>query len=66
MTEILDAMRGRTDAAGEIDELGRVMAATSACVLGLAAPLVTVSLMRYWPDEVTAHIQGRCTTGECP
>ena len=49
----------------EIDEIGRVMASTSACGLGLAAPLVTVSLMKYWPDEVKAHVTGRCTTGAC-
>ena len=30
-----------------------------------AAPLVTDSLMKYWPEEVKAHMEGRCPAGEC-
>ena len=48
-----------------MEDLGRVMGAASACGLGLAAPLVTDSLMKYWPEEVKAHMQGRCLAGEC-
>jgi len=40
----------------EVDDIGEVMKATSACGLGMAAPLVTESLMRYWPELVAAHV----------
>ncbi len=64
-SEILAALKGRSDASGEMKDLGRVMGAASACGLGLAAPLVTDSLMKYWPEEVKAHMEGRCPAGEC-
>lgn len=44
--------QGRAD---EIREIGEVMAAASACGLGLAAPLVTTSLAKYWPNEMKVH-----------
>ncbi|MHC5210211.1 MAG: NADH-ubiquinone oxidoreductase-F iron-sulfur binding region domain-containing protein [Planctomycetota bacterium] len=40
----------------EVEDIGEVMKATSACGLGMAAPLVTESLMRYWPERVAAHV----------
>jgi NADH-quinone oxidoreductase subunit F len=40
----------------EVEDIGTVMKATSACGLGMAAPLVTESLMRYWPERVAAHV----------
>ena len=33
------------------------MAAVSACGLGVAAPLITQSLLRYFPDQVDAHLE---------
>lgn len=36
--------------------------ATSACGLGLAAPLVTESLLRYFPDQVALHVAARANT----
>jgi len=41
---------------GEVTDIGSAMKATSACGLGLAAPLVTDSLMRYFPDQVARHV----------
>ena len=41
----------------EVTDIGQAMKATSACGLGLAAPLITDSLMRYFPREVAAHVQ---------
>lgn len=67
-TEMLDEIREgrpRADVLGEMTEVGRVMGAASACGLGLAAPFVTRSLLRYWPEEVSAHMKGRCLSGEC-
>ena len=35
------------------------MKATSACGLGMAAPHVTESLLRYFPDEVRRELESR-------
>jgi len=43
----------------EIQDLGKAMAATSACGLGVAAPLVTESLLRFFPEQVAAFLKGR-------
>ncbi len=42
----------------EVMDIGNVMKATSACGLGMAAPLVTESLLRYFPEEVSEHVNG--------
>jgi NADH-quinone oxidoreductase subunit F len=49
------------DWSGEVDDIGEVMKATSACGLGMAAPLITESLMRYFPDQVAGHVDGAAT-----
>jgi hypothetical protein len=33
------------------------MKAVSACGLGLAAPLITESLLKYFPERVAQHVQ---------
>ena len=40
----------------EIDDIGAVMKATSACGLGMAAPHITESLQRYFPESIKAHL----------
>jgi NADH:ubiquinone oxidoreductase subunit F (NADH-binding) len=42
----------------EVADLNRTMKETSACGLGQAAPLITESLLRYFPEEVRQHVQG--------
>lgn len=42
----------------EVRDLGRVMMDLSACGLGQAAPLITESLVRYFPDQVARHVEG--------
>ena len=32
------------------------MMATSACGLGIAAPLITESLLKYFPERVAEHV----------
>lgn len=62
LTERLAGAAGPTDEAGWVDEvndIGDTMKATSACGLGVAAPLVTDSLIRYFPDAVRAHLSRR-------
>jgi NADH:ubiquinone oxidoreductase subunit F (NADH-binding) len=41
----------------EVADIGSVMKSTSACGLGMAAPLITESLMRYFPERVAAHVE---------
>jgi NADH:ubiquinone oxidoreductase subunit F (NADH-binding) len=45
----------------EVVDIGDAMKATSACGLGVAAPLITDSLLRYFPDQVARHIARRNT-----
>lgn len=42
----------------EVRDLGTTMKKLSACGLGVAAPLITDSLVRYWPERVREHVQG--------
>ena len=42
----------------EVDDLNAVMKKTSACGLGQAAPLLTESLIRYFPDRIREHVAG--------
>jgi len=39
----------------EVKDTGATMKATSACGLGMAAPLVTESLIRYFPEQVSSR-----------
>lgn len=41
----------------EVEDIGSTMRATSACGLGMAAPMITDSLMKYFPDDVEDHVQ---------
>lgn len=63
LAEHLDAPRaeGVEDAA----RVAEVMAATSACGLGLSAPSILRSLVKFWPDDYAAHQRGTCPAGEC-
>lgn len=40
----------------EVNDLCSTMQATSACGLGIAAPLIVKSLVHYFPDEVDLHL----------
>ena len=49
-----------------IDELAETMQLTSICGLGQAAPLPITSVLKYFRDEVTAHLTERkCPEGVC-
>jgi len=41
----------------EVHDIGHTMQAVSACGLGIAAPLITESLLRYFPEAVEAHLR---------
>ncbi|MDX1579011.1 MAG: NADH-ubiquinone oxidoreductase-F iron-sulfur binding region domain-containing protein, partial [Gemmatimonadota bacterium] len=52
--------RGPHDVSAWVDEvtdLGETMKQTSACGLGQAAPLITESLLRYFPERVARHVE---------
>ena len=40
----------------EVTDLNETMKKTSACGLGQAAPLITESLLKYFPDQVAEHV----------
>lgn len=40
----------------EVADLGATMMETSACGLGTAAPLITTSLLKYFPERVSDHV----------
>jgi NADH:ubiquinone oxidoreductase subunit F (NADH-binding) len=42
----------------EVSDLGTTMMETSACGLGTAAPLITTSLLKYFPEQVSDHVTG--------
>ena len=41
----------------EVSDIGRTMMATSACGLGMAAPNITESLVKYFPERVSDHLK---------
>ena len=50
---------GPTDLAtwrDEVTDIGDVMKATSACGLGMAAPFITDSLLKYFPDQIAQRV----------
>ena len=40
----------------EVVDVGKTMMETSACGLGMAAPLITNSLLKYFPEQVSDHV----------
>ena len=61
LTERLSGAAGPRDLASwqsEVHDIGLAMMATSACGLGTAAPAITESLLRYFPNEVRARVEG--------
>ena len=60
LSERLDASTSYVDAASwhsEVEDIGATMKATSACGLGMAAPHITESLLKYFPEQVARHLQ---------
>jgi len=60
LTERLAGENGPNNVTSWIDEvsdIGSTMRAISACGLGMAAPLITESLIRYFPQRVAQHVQ---------
>ncbi|MBI4517029.1 MAG: SLBB domain-containing protein [Deltaproteobacteria bacterium] len=49
-----------------VTEVAAAMQATSICGLGQAAPNALLSVLAHFPEEVEAHLHGRCPEGVCP
>lgn len=45
-----------TDWQSEVEDIGSAMASTSACGLGMAAPHITQSLLKYFPSQIQRHL----------
>lgn len=43
----------------EVYDISEAMKATSACGLGMAAPLITDSVIRYFPEQVERHVEAK-------
>lgn len=43
----------------EVTDINETMKKTSACGLGQAAPLITESLLKYFPEQVSQHVEKR-------
>ena len=66
LTERLSSSAGFTDEATwreEVDDIGETMMATSAGGLGIAAPNITKSLQKYFPEQVSAHLKNKPISG---
>ena len=48
----------RDDPMQELADLEEVLGETSACGLGMAAPFITKTLKKYWPDVLQNYIAG--------
>jgi NADH-quinone oxidoreductase subunit F len=60
LTERLEGSAGPKELQSWIEEvrdIGAVMRSTSACGLGMAAPFVTDSLLKFFPEQVERHVK---------
>ncbi len=69
LRELLDGLTGHGDLPGDalqrMNKIGTLMAATSACGLGQAAPLVVTGLFRSFREEVEEHMASVCRAAVC-
>ena len=49
----------------ELEDLARMVQATSLCGLGKTAPNPVLSTIKYFRDEYEAHVAKRCPAGKC-
>ena len=69
MLEILDRItkgEGKIEDLDKLEELAKYIQANSLCGLGQTAPNPVLTTIRYFRDEMEAHItEKRCPAGEC-
>jgi NADH:ubiquinone oxidoreductase subunit F (NADH-binding) len=70
LVRLLDAFRhgeGTPEDLALIEELNDAMKTTSICGLGQVAAAPIISALRYFREEIVAHVtERRCPTGVCP
>jgi len=69
MLAVLERLREGRAAADELEWLAgaaEMVAAVSLCGLGQTAPNPVLTALRYFGEEVRAHLEGRCPAGVCP
>jgi len=63
LDELIDHSSGnpviRNNPLEELADLEEVLGETSACGLGMAAPFITRTMKKYWPDVLQDYIEGR-------
>ncbi|MGD9496290.1 MAG: NAD(P)H-dependent oxidoreductase subunit E [Armatimonadota bacterium] len=68
MLEILDRLatgEGRKGDLKQLEDLARMIKATSLCGLGHTAPNPVLTTLRYFRNEYRAHLDGHCPAGRC-
>jgi NADH:ubiquinone oxidoreductase subunit F (NADH-binding) len=66
MLDTVSRGHGHAKSLDPVSDVSEAMALTSICGLGQAAPLPVTSVLKYFPDEVEAHIAHRqCPSGTC-
>ncbi len=68
MLDILDRLcqgQARTDDLARLEALASEVRQGSLCGLGQTAPNPVLTTLRYFRDEYTAHLEGRCPAGRC-
>ncbi len=66
--ELLEGLcegRGEPGQLALLEELGQQLATASRCGLGRSAPRTALSILRHFPEQVQAHLGGRCPAGRC-
>ncbi len=66
LTERLNGSAGPDDESAwceEVNDIEETMMATSACGLGVAAPNLTKSLQKYFPEQIAAHLKNDSISG---
>jgi NADH:ubiquinone oxidoreductase subunit F (NADH-binding)/(2Fe-2S) ferredoxin len=66
--EILTALSAGTATKAHIQlmkDLARTMQLTALCGLGQSAPNSLITCLRFFADEIEAHLNGKCPTGVC-
>ncbi len=68
MLDILDRLcqgKGKDGDIEKLESLAKEVKRGSLCGLGQTAPNPVLSTLRYFREEVEAHVQGRCPAGKC-
>lgn len=64
MTRLCEGKANQKDVQ-ELKELGEIVQQGSLCGLCKTAPNPLLTALKYFPDEIQAHIDGRCPAGQC-